>query len=51
MARQPGKCSDRGKSEAMEGLTGKTGIAGLLTLYIIKSDYLEAGKNRKIRGT
>lgn len=51
MAKQPGKCSDRGKSEAMEGLTEMTGIARSLTLYIIKSDYLEAGKNRKIRGT
>lgn len=51
MARQPGECSDKGKSEAMEGLTGTIGLTGSPTLYIMKSNYLEAGKNRKVRGT
>lgn len=51
MARQPSECSDKGKSEATEGLTGTIGLTGSPTLYIVKRDYLEAGKNRKVKGT
>lgn len=51
LARQPSECSDKGKSEAMEGLTGTIGLTGSPTLYIVKRDYLEARKNRKVKGT
>ena len=41
-ARHPGEGSDRGRPEAMEGLAGTT---------VMKNDYLEARKHRKVRGT
>lgn len=51
MARQLSACSDGGDSEVIEGLTGTTGLTESPTLYIVKSDYLEAGKNRKVGGS
>lgn len=51
MARQLSTCSDGGKSEAIEGLTGTTGVTESPALYIAKSDSLQAGDNRKVGGT
>lgn len=51
MAKQPGEYSDKGNSEATEGLAGTIGLTESPTLFVMKSDYLEAEKNRRVRGT